>query len=81
MAPMAEANLIRGIVRMAAGILTVPGKTLAGTFSGPPIIGTVAGLLNGTLTGLGMVAQGALETASGAVGLALKAAPFIPIFL
>ena len=77
----AEADILRGLLRIIGGVLEVPRATLAGTFSGPPILGTAVGLLAGTLHGVGMVAGGALETVISAVPFAAKLAPYIPIFL
>ena len=79
-APTAHANMLGGLMRMVAGIFEVPRSTLAGTFGGPPIIGTVVGALNGTLRGLSMVAGGALETGVSSLRSAAKLVPFIPVF-
>ena len=77
----ADADILRGLLRIIGGVLEVPRATLAGTFSGPPILGTAVGLLSGTLNGLGMVAGGALETVISAIPFAAKLAPLIPVFL
>jgi hypothetical protein len=77
----AQADVLRGLMTMIGGVLEVPKAALAGTFSGPPIIGTAIGLIAGTLRGTLMVAGGALETVASAIPLAIKAAPLIPIFL
>ena len=66
---------------VVAGVLEVPRSTLAGTFGGPPIVGTLLGVVNGTLRGLGLVTRGALETVVSAAGLVRKYAPLVPIFL
>ncbi len=76
----AHADIIRGLLRIVGGVMAIPTSTLAGTFSGPPIVGTLVGALSGTLNGIGMVAGGALETLISAIPFAEKAAPFIPIF-
>ncbi len=60
--------------------MAIPTSTLAGTFSGPPILGTLVGALSGTLNGVGMVVGGAVETIISAIPLAGKLAPYIPIF-
>ena len=78
--PPAHANILRGLVEIVAGVLEIPRSALAGTFTGPPIIGTVAGLLTGAVHGVGLVASGAFDLVSSAVPLALKIAPFIPVF-
>lgn len=77
----ADADILRGLLRIIGGVLEVPRETLVGTFSGPPILGTAVGLLSGTFTGLGMVAGGALETVISAIPFAAKLAPYIPVFL
>ena len=77
--PPAHANILRGLVEIVAGVLEIPRSTLVGTFSGPPIIGTVAGVLTGAVRSVGLLASGAFDLVSSAVPLALKAAPFIPV--
>ena len=77
----AHADLIRGVKYLIGGIFAIPLQTLAGTFSGPPIIGTVGGLLGGTMNGLGMIARGTMDIAGSAVPLAMKAAPYFLFFL
>ena len=79
--PPAHANVLRGLVEIVAGVLEIPRSALVGTFTGPPIIGTVAGVLTGAVRGVGLLASGAFDLVSSAVPLALKAAPFIPIWL
>ena len=76
-----DADILRGLLRIVGGVLEVPRATLAGTFSGPPILGTAVGLLAGTMHGAGMVAGGALETVISAIPFAAKLAPYIPVFL
>ncbi len=80
-APHAHAGLIRGVGRILAGVLEVPRSILVGTFTGPPIVGTLLGVVNGTVNGVMSIAGGALEIAGSAVPLAMKAAPLIPVFL
>ena len=77
----AEANPISGIMKIVAGVLQVPLSTLAGTFSGPPIVGTVLGAVNGTIQGVGLVAGGALELALDGVAVAKTVGPFLLPFL
>ena len=79
--PTAEANLIRGISRIVMGVLQIPVSVLTGTVSGPPLIGTVFGLVNGTFQGVGLVANGALELAMDGVTVAKTVAPFLLPFL
>ena len=75
------ANPISGVLKIVAGVLRVPIGVLAGTFSGPPIIGTIAGAFNGTLQGISLVASGATELAFDGVALAKMAAPYLLPFL
>lgn len=79
--PRAEANLVRGVQEVVAGVLEVPLSTLAGTFSGPPVFGTAVGAVGGVVRGVGLVAQGALDLVSGAVPLAKAAVPYLLPFL
>ena len=59
------------------GVFEPVRQTLAGTFGGPPILGTAFGLIGGTLRGAMMVTRGALEL----IPVAAKLAPLIPVFL
>ena len=79
--PPAHAGLLQGLVEIVAGVLEVPRAALVGTFTGPPVVGTVGGVLVGAVRGVGLLAGGAFHVVTGVVPLALKAAPFIPIFL
>lgn len=76
-----DADVLRGLMRVVSGVFEIPRATLAGTVSGPPVLGTVLGALTGAVNGLGLVAGGTLETVVSLVPLALKAAPLLPIFL
>ena len=80
-APTAEADLVRGVYELLGGVLQLPLQTLAGTFSGPPVVGTVFGALNGVMRGAGMVTHGALELASSGFSIAKAVAPFVLPFL
>ena len=62
------------------GVLSLPLSILAGTVKGPPIIGTLAGALNGTVSGVGLVLSGAVDLLQAAVPLAKTVAPFL-VFL
>lgn len=81
-APPAEAEIVRGLQKIVAGVFALPFSTLAGTFSGPPVIGTVVGALNGAFNGVSLILSGTLDLAASAVPIAKTVAPFlIPIFL
>jgi len=79
--PRADAAIVRGIQEVLAGILQVPLSTIAGTFSGPPVIGTVFGAVHGVVSGVGLVTHGALELAASGVSIAKTVAPFVLPFL
>ena len=82
LAPPAHADILRGIGKMISGVLQVPLSTLAGTFTGPPILGTVIGALSGTFSGVGMALSGVLDLADSAIPIAKAVAPYlIPAFL
>lgn len=77
----AEANILAGVTKMVVGVFAIPLSTLAGTFSGPPILGTLMGAVNGTIRGVTLVTSGALELALDGAGLAKAAAPYVLPFL
>ena len=79
MAPAApaSASLGRGLQYIIGGVLEIPRSTLAGTFGGFPVVGTLFGAVGGVLRGALMVTRGALEL----VPVAAKLAPMIPVFL
>ena len=73
----ASASLGAGLAYLIGGVFEPVRQTLAGTFGGPPILGTAFGLIGGTLRGAMMVTRGALEL----IPVAAKLAPLIPVFL
>ena len=80
--PPASADIIRGVGKILMGVLGVPLDTIMGTFSGPPIIGTVMGLLHGLFNGVTMVLGGTFELAMDGLSVAKAIAPYLlPIFL
>lgn len=82
LAPSAHADFFVGLQKIIAGIFAVPLQTLAGTFNGPPLLGTLGGALSGAFNGIGLVLNGTLEVAASAVPIAKTVAPYlIPIFL
>ncbi len=80
-APPAEAGIVKGIQEIVAGVLQVPLSTIAGTFGGPPIAGTLFGAASGLFNGVGLVASGVLNVAFGALGIAKTVAPFVLPFV
>ena len=77
----ARADIIRGLGKIIGGVFQIPLSTLSGTFSGPPIVGTLFGALGGAFNGLGMITDGALEIVGDAVPLAQSVAPLVLPFL
>ena len=77
----AEAAVVKGILEVLAGVLQLPLQTLAGTFNGPPVLGTVMGAASGLIQGTGLVAHGALELAMSGVSIAKSVAPYLLPFL
>lgn len=81
-APPAEANPISGVGKILMGVLQLPLSILTGTFSGPPVVGTVIGTINGVTQGLGLVANGVFELVGDGVAVAKAVGPYlIPVFL
>ena len=80
-APAAHADIVRGVTKIIGGVLALPMSVLAGTFNGPPIIGTLVGAVNGVFSGVGMVLGGALDVASSAIPLAKAVAPYVLPFI
>ena len=73
----AEAAIVKGILEVLTGVLQVPLQTIAGTFNGPPVLGTVMGAASGLLQGTGLVAHGALELAVSGVSIAKAVPPYL----
>ena len=79
--PTAEAAVFRGIGEIIAGVFHVPMAILAGTFTGPPVVGTLLGAVNGVTGGLGLVAHGVLELAASAFSVAKTVGPYVLPFV
>jgi hypothetical protein len=77
----AEAAIVRGLQQVISGVFQVPISILVGTFSGPPVVGTVFGAVNGLVSGVGLVASGTLELAASGVSIAKMVAPYVLPFL
>jgi hypothetical protein len=77
----AENNLLGGIGDLINGALSIPVGVLAGTMSGPPVIGTVRGAVFGTLNAVSLTTRGALRLVGVVIPLAARLAPLLPIFL
>ena len=79
--PTAEAGIVRGVQRIVAGAFALPLNIIQGTFSGPPVVGTLMGAVNGTFQTVSLVTGGAFEMVAGAIPLAKAAAPYVLPFL
>ncbi len=79
--PAAEAGIVEGVQEVVVGVLSPPLGALQGTFSGPPLFGTLVGALQGTVNGVGLITHGVLQIVGGAIPLAKAAAPFVLPFL
>ena len=77
---IAHADVVRGLMRVVSGVFELPKDVLVGTLGGPPIIGTVGGVVIGALRGTAMIVSGALEATLSAIPVAAKLAPYIPVF-
>ena len=77
----AEAAIVKGLQEVVAGLLQLPLSTLSGTFHGPPVIGTVNGVLAGTMDTLSYTARGVMGLAGAAIPSAATLAPFLPFVL
>ena len=80
-APPAEAAVFRGIAKIIGGVFQVPAAIFAGTFTGPPVVGTLLGAVNGAVGGVGMVASGLLDLASSAFSIAKTVGPYVLPFV
>lgn len=74
-------GLLGGVEDLMGAVFALPLDTLAGTFTGPPILGTVGGALHGAFRTLGLAMRGTLKVVGFAIPFAAKAAPLIPVFL
>lgn len=79
--PSAYADLGGALGSLIAGLFEIPRATLAGTFGGPPIIGTAFGLLSGAVNTVGYLARGTLELAGSAIPIAKTIGPLLLPFL
>ena len=78
----ASANgLVEGVGDIVMGALSLPMGILGGTLNGPPILGTVQGVLSGSFNTLAYATRGTLRLAGVAIPTAAQLAPLIPLFL
>jgi hypothetical protein len=77
----AHADIFRGLAYLVGGVLEIPRSVLVGTMSGPPLVGTVAGLLTGTFNSALYLSKGVLEVAGSAVPIARAVGPLLLPFL
>ena len=81
LASPAEAGLVSAVQKILTGVLQLPLSTLVGTFTGPPVLGTVMGAANGLVTGTGLVLNGAFDLAASGVALAKMVVPYVLPFV
>ena len=81
LASPAEAGLVSAVQKVLTGVLQLPLSTLVGTFTGPPVLGTVMGAANGLVTGTGLVLNGAFDLAASGVALARMVVPYVLPFV
>lgn len=77
----AEASLGGGLAKIIGGVFQLPLGILGGTLSGPPVVGTLIGAVQGAFSTVGMLTGGTLELAASAVPIAKAAAPYVLPFL
>lgn len=80
-AARADDDLLGGVADIVNGALSIPAGAIAGTLSGPPILGTVTGTLLGALNTLSLATRGVLRLVGVAIPIASHLAPLLPIFL
>ena len=73
--------LFAGISDLIQGVFALPVHILAGTMSGPPIIGTVGGVLTGAMQTVTSTTRGVFRLLTVAIPIAAKAAPYLPFVL
>jgi hypothetical protein len=74
----AHADLLGGLADLVQGVISLPVNVLAGTLSGPPVLGTVGGVLTGTVNTINYTARGLLGVAGAAIPTASTLAPLLP---
>lgn len=77
----ADYDLVGAVGDVVTGVVALPMDVISGTLNGPPIIGTVGGVLRGALRTVGFTTRGLLRLAGIAVPVATSLAPFLPLFL
>jgi len=80
-AARADDDLFGGVADIVTGALSIPAGAIAGTLSGPPILGTVTGTLLGALNTLSLATRGVLRLAGAAIPIISRLAPLLPVFL
>ena len=63
---------------VVTGPLELPKQMIVGTMTGPPIIGTLAGVVTGAFSAVGTTLRGVAEVAAGTVNLGSALAPLAP---
>lgn len=74
-------SLIAGVGDLIEGAFALPVHIISGTLSGPPLIGTLGGVMTGALQMVASTTRGAFRIATFALPAAWKVAPFLPFVL
>ena len=81
LAQPAEAAVGRAIGSLFSAIFRLPLSVIAGTFNGPPVIGTLMGAVNGLFGTVGLIGGGAAELGMSALSIAKTVGPILLPFL
>jgi hypothetical protein len=71
-------DLVGGLGQLLTGVFAIPVEAIQGTLSGPPILGTIGGILSGAVHTVGSTLGGVLQVAKSIVPIAASLAPFLP---
>jgi len=71
-------DLVGGLGQLLIGAFAIPVEAIQGTLNGPPILGTIGGILSGTVHTVGSTLGGVLQIAKSVVPLATSLVPFLP---
>ena len=77
----ARADIVGGAADIVVGALSLPFEILKGTLTGPPVVGTLIGAVNGSIHTVGYATRGLFRIAQGAVPLVMKLLPFLPMMI
>jgi hypothetical protein len=73
----AHASFLGGVSQVAAGLVQLPLNIIAGTLSGPPLIGTVNGVLTGAVNTVALVGGGTVEVVGAVIPAVKQLGPWV----